>query len=103
MLGMCLQPYADSKILGKEELKKRTAVCVELMLIHCRNLCNWAGLDFSSFFSAGFKSGNVSGVASPGEAPRLKQDDLCIGDDSAPEGEREEFVLSAVNYDQLGF
>lgn len=96
ILSMCLQPYADREVLDENELKRLTASCVELMLIHCRNLCSWAGLDFSSFFSTGFTEGNVlpaTGITAGKAKGQKKQ-----VDDDSPE---EDFSMAGSLFEEL--
>lgn len=102
ILSMCLQPYADKSVSTKSELKSRTAMCVQLMLIHCQHLCNWAGLDFSAFLSnrtglvVESESNNSSQKYenSPGD---IKEEELMESDEISP------FSLSNSDFDELGF
>ena len=102
ILSMCLQPYADKEVSTKSELKSRTAMCVQLMLIHCQHLCNWAGLDFSAFLSN--RTGDVAEF-SPNISSQKHEsspDEVKL-EDSAQEDETSPFSLSNSDFDELGF
>jgi hypothetical protein len=102
ILSMCLQPYAEREVLTKSELKSRTAMCVQLMLIHCQHMCNWAGLDFSSFLS------NEIGLVAESKSNNLSQKfesslDEMKQEESAEEDEISSFSLSNSDFDELDF
>ena len=101
ILSMCLQPYADKEVSTKSELKSRTAMCVQLMLIHCQHLCNWAGLDFSAFLS------NRTGLVIESESNNLSRKYESNKESMKPEHLTEEeespFSLSNSDFDELGF
>ncbi len=102
ILSMCLQPYADKEVSTKSELKSRTAMCVQLMLIHCQHMCNWAGLDFSSFLS------NGTGLVAESESDNSSQKYGSDLDSMKPENLTEEdevspFTLENSDYDELDF
>lgn len=102
ILSMCLQPYADREVSTKSELKSRTAMCVQLMLIHCQHMCNWAGLDFSAFLS------NRTGLVASSEPNNLSQKyESNLGEvkleESAEEDEASSFSLSHSDFDELDF
>ena len=102
ILSMCLQPYADKQISTKSVLQSRTAMCVQLMLIHCQHLCNWAGLDFSAFLS------NRTGLVVESESNNSSQkhesslDEVKL-EESAQEDVSSPFSLSNSDFDELGF
>ena len=102
ILSMCLQPYADKKVLTSSSLKSRTAMCVQLMLIHCQHMCNWAGLDFSSFLSN--RTGLVAESALNNSSQKyesnlgeVKQEELIEEDETLS------FSLSHSDFDELDF
>ena len=102
ILSMCLQPYADKKVLKERELKSRTAMCVQLMLIHCQHMCNWAGLDFSSFLS------NRTGLVAESEPNNSSQKyESNLGEvkleELIEEDEASSFSLSNSDFDELDF
>ncbi len=102
ILSMCLQPYADKFVLKDCELKSRTAMCVQLMLIHCQHMCNWAGLDFSSFLSN--RTGLVASEEPHNSSPQYESN---LGEvkleELIEEDEASSFSLSNSDFDELDF
>ena len=101
ILSMCLQPYADKQVSTKSELKSRTAMCVQLMLIHCQHLCNWAGLDFSAFLSN--RTGLVIESESNNSSQKYESSPGDIEEEELTEDVSSPFSLSNSDFDELGF
>ena len=101
ILSMCLQPYADKEVSTKSELKSRTAMCVQLMLIHCQHLCNWAGLDFSAFLSN--RTGLVIESESNNSSQKYESSPGDIEEEELTEDVSSPFSLSNSDFDELGF
>ena len=105
MLSMCLQPYADKDSVSDVELKQRTRMAVELLLLHCKNLCSWAGLDFASFFAGG---GNVHGNGvgnrnvDMSESRSMMESDSALDEEEDSLDARAVFSLSNANFHDLG-
>ena len=97
--------YADKDSVSDVELKQRTRMAVELLLLHCKNLCSWAGLDFASFFAGG---GNVHGNGvgnrnvDMSESRSMMESDEALDEEEDSLDARAAFSLSNANFHDLG-